>query len=167
MFWRFLCLWLVVAAVLAALVHGSASERPAETITEPFQPPRLQPSVELIATAYTAGPESTGKKPGDKGYGVTSSGLPAAYGVAAVDPAVIPLGTVLYVPGYGYAVAADTGGAIKGKKVDLFFPTVEEALRWGVREVRAIVVGKGVLDASRPGFLSSTDKQPERSTDNA
>lgn len=56
--------------------------------------------------------------------------------VIAVDPRVIPLGTKVYVEGYGYAVAADTGGAIKGHKIDVFFPTKAEAFRWGVRKVK-------------------------------
>ena len=56
--------------------------------------------------------------------------------VIAVDPRVIPLGTKVYVEGYGYAIAADTGGAIKGHKIDVFFPTKTEAFRWGVRKVK-------------------------------
>lgn len=56
--------------------------------------------------------------------------------VIAVDPRVIPLGTKVYVEGYGYAVASDTGGAIKGHKIDVFFPTKAEAFRWGVRKVK-------------------------------
>jgi uncharacterized protein YabE (DUF348 family) len=56
--------------------------------------------------------------------------------VIAVDPRVIPLGTKVFVEGYGYAVAADTGGAIKGHKIDVFFPTKAEAFRWGVRKVK-------------------------------
>lgn len=56
--------------------------------------------------------------------------------VIAVDPRVIPLGTKVYVEGYGYAVAADTGGAIKGNKIDVFFPTKSEAYRWGRKTVK-------------------------------
>jgi uncharacterized protein YabE (DUF348 family) len=56
--------------------------------------------------------------------------------VIAVDPRIIPLGTKVYVEGYGYAIAADTGGAIKGYKIDVFFPTKAEAFRWGVRKVK-------------------------------
>ncbi|MCM3694202.1 G5 and 3D domain-containing protein [Neobacillus niacini] len=56
--------------------------------------------------------------------------------IIAVDPRVIPLGTKVYVEGYGYAVASDTGGAIKGHKIDVFFPTKAEAFRWGVRKVK-------------------------------
>jgi uncharacterized protein YabE (DUF348 family) len=56
--------------------------------------------------------------------------------VIAVDPRIIPLGTKVFVEGYGYAVAADTGSAIKGYKVDVFFPTRSDAYRWGVRKVK-------------------------------
>lgn len=56
--------------------------------------------------------------------------------VIAVDPRVIPLGTKVYVEGYGYAVAADTGGAIKGNKIDVFFPTKGEAYKWGRKSVK-------------------------------
>ena len=55
--------------------------------------------------------------------------------MVAVDPSVIPLGTRMTVPGYGEGVAADTGGAVKGNIIDLWFPTREQALAWGVRTV--------------------------------
>jgi 3D (Asp-Asp-Asp) domain-containing protein len=56
--------------------------------------------------------------------------------VIAVDPSVIPLGTKVYVEGYGYAVAADTGGAIKGYKIDVFMPTNQDCYRWGRKKVK-------------------------------
>ena len=56
--------------------------------------------------------------------GHTASGLPVGWGIVAVDPSVIPLGTHMTVPGYGEAVAADTGSAIKGAIIDLWFPTL-------------------------------------------
>jgi len=62
-----------------------------------------------------------------------------AYGVAAVDPAVIPLGTHLTVPGYGDAVAADTGSAIRGTRIDVWLPTVERARAWGTRTVTVTI----------------------------
>jgi 3D (Asp-Asp-Asp) domain-containing protein len=67
--------------------------------------------------------------------GTTTTGLPVGPGIVAVDPNVIPLGTRLYVPGYGEAVAADTGSAIRGAVIDLWFRTVAEARAWGRRTV--------------------------------
>ena len=73
--------------------------------------------------------------------GATSTGLPAGWGVAAVDPSVIPLGTHMSVPGYGEAVAADTGGAIVGAAIDLWFPTTGRANAWGRRSVTVVLQG--------------------------
>ena len=67
--------------------------------------------------------------------GRTSSGVPTGPGVVAVDPSVIPLGTRLTVPGYGEAIAADTGGSVIGNTIDLWFPTLEQAHAWGRRTV--------------------------------
>jgi 3D (Asp-Asp-Asp) domain-containing protein len=67
--------------------------------------------------------------------GRTSTGVPVGYGIVAVDPSVIPLGTHMTIPGYGAGVAADTGGAVAGAHIDLWFPTRAEALAWGSRTV--------------------------------
>ena len=67
--------------------------------------------------------------------GRTTTGLPVGFGVVAVDPSVIPLGARLTVPGYGEAVAADTGSAVQGYTIDLWFPTQADALAWGRRTV--------------------------------
>ena len=67
--------------------------------------------------------------------GNTASGLPVGHGVVAVDPTVIPLGTRMIVPGYGAAVAADVGTAVKGLLIDLWFPSLAEAQAWGRRTV--------------------------------
>ena len=67
--------------------------------------------------------------------GRTATGIPVGVGVAAVDPSVIPLGTRFEVPGYGQAVAADVGSAVRGAKIDLWFPTRAQALAWGRRTV--------------------------------
>jgi 3D (Asp-Asp-Asp) domain-containing protein len=67
--------------------------------------------------------------------GRTATGLPVGPGIVAVDPAVIPLGTRLSIPGYGEGVAADTGGAVQGLTIDLWFPTLAEAVAWGRRTV--------------------------------
>jgi 3D (Asp-Asp-Asp) domain-containing protein len=67
--------------------------------------------------------------------GHTSTGMPVGWGVVAVDPSLIPLGTRLTIPGYGQGVAADTGGAVQGASIDLWFPTPAQALAWGRRTV--------------------------------
>ena len=76
----------------------------------------------VVATAYTM-------------RGTTTTGIPTGYGVVAVDPTVIPLGTRMTIPGYGEAVAADTGGAIKGLRIDVWVPTAAEAAQWQWRTV--------------------------------
>jgi 3D (Asp-Asp-Asp) domain-containing protein len=73
--------------------------------------------------------------------GHTASGLPVGIGVVAVDPSVIPLGTRLFVPGYGPAVAADVGSAIKGNIIDLWMPSTPAAQAWGRRTVTITVYG--------------------------
>jgi 3D (Asp-Asp-Asp) domain-containing protein len=71
--------------------------------------------------------------------GRTATGLPVGWGVAAVDPSVIPLGTHMSVPGYGEAVAADVGGGVSGATVDLWFPTLAQANAWGRRTVTIVL----------------------------
>ena len=102
--------------------------------------------IDVKFTAYTASYEDTGKRPGDPGFGITASGLKAKKGVVAVDPSVIPLGSKLYIeiPGgqdYGYAIAGDTGGKIKGKKVDLYFDADRETLlEFGVKRGKVYIL---------------------------
>lgn len=67
--------------------------------------------------------------------GRTASGLPVAWGIVAVDPAVIPLGTRMTIPGYGNGVAADIGKSVRGARIDLWFPTRAQALAWGRRTI--------------------------------
>jgi uncharacterized protein YabE (DUF348 family) len=74
----------------------------------------------VYATWYN--PASAGRSPSDPSYGITATGVPVDRGVVAVDPSVIPLGTRMYIPGYGHGVAADTGGAIRGNVIDLGYP---------------------------------------------
>lgn len=73
--------------------------------------------------------------------GRTASGLPVGPGIVAVDPRVIPLGTRLFIPGYGPGIAADTGTAIKGNIIDLWMPSTAAALRWGRRTVTITIYG--------------------------
>jgi uncharacterized protein YabE (DUF348 family) len=76
--------------------------------------------VRVYATWYN--PASSGRAASDPAYGRTATGVQVTYGVIAVDPNVIPLGTKMFVPGYGYGVAADTGGAVEGYIIDLGYP---------------------------------------------
>ncbi len=89
-------------------------------------------ALHMIATAYTAGCYGCS--------GVTATGVRAGLGIIAVDPSVIPLGTKLFIPGYGRAVAGDTGGAIVGHRIDLGFNSNVQALRWGRRPVTVYVL---------------------------
>jgi uncharacterized protein YabE (DUF348 family) len=86
----------------------------------------------MLATAYWPDPAWSS--------GYTATGIKAQYGVIAVDPAVIPLGTRVYIPGYGVAIAADTGSAIIGDHIDLCFDTAAQAEDWGVRIVRVFIL---------------------------
>ncbi|NCT35850.1 DUF348 domain-containing protein [Bacillus sp. EB93] len=90
----------------------------------------------VSSTAYTASCKGCS--------GVTSTGVdlksnPGAK-IIAVDPSVIPMGSKVYVEGYGYAVAADKGGAIKGNRIDVFFSSKNDAYRWGVKRVKIRVL---------------------------
>lgn len=101
----------------------------------------------VIATGYTAGAESTGKSPGHPNYGITFSGLEVQrdeLSTIAADPKFLPLGTVLYIPNYGYGIVADTGSAIKGNKIDLYYETVDEVFsQWGKKEIDVFVIEEG------------------------
>lgn len=117
---------------------------------EPVLPPSRgvrQEKVNVLATGYTAGPESTGKSPGHPQYGLTRSGVKVYRGnvsTIAADTSVFPIGTVLHIPDYGYGVVADTGGAIKGHKIDLYFETVAQCYEeWGKKYVDVVVISKG------------------------
>src|SRR5690625_2358033 len=105
------------------------------------------PSEKVVATGYTAGVESTGKSPDHPHYGITYSGVKVKrdlYSTIAADLSVFPLGTILYIPNYGYGVVTDIGGAIKGNKIDLYFDTVEEVYsEWGKQEVEVFIVEEG------------------------
>jgi len=90
----------------------------------------------MNATAYDPGPLSCGRY----ASGYTAIGMKAGKGVVAVDPRVIPLGTHLYIEGYGPAVAADVGSAIRGRRIDLGFGTRREALAFGRRNVKVYIV---------------------------
>ncbi len=88
--------------------------------------------LEMESSGYTGGV-------GNVGY-FTCTGHRVRRGVVAVDPNVIKLGTRLYVEGYGYAQALDVGSAIKGNKIDLYFETYQEAIKWGRKKVKVFIL---------------------------
>ncbi|MFP7297403.1 3D domain-containing protein [Neobacillus niacini] len=105
------------------------------------------PKKTVIATGYTAGYESTGKNENHPEYGITYSGVKVKrdlYSTVAADLSVFPIGTILFIPGYGLGVVADKGGAIKGNKVDLYYETVEDVYnKWGKKEIDVYIIEKG------------------------
>lgn len=104
-------------------------------------------SMEVTATGYTSGVESTGKHPGHPEYGITYSGVRVKrdiYSTIAADLRVFPIGTILFIPEYGYGVVADKGGAIKGNRLDLYYETVDDVYsEWGKKKLHVYVVKMG------------------------
>ncbi len=107
---------------------------------------RYSKVMDMKATAYTASLKDTGKAPGHPLFGITATGIKVKKGVIAVDPRVIPLYTRVYVeilgdiPDYGYAIAADVGGAIKGNKIDLYYDSQEYVDWFGVQKVKVYIL---------------------------
>lgn len=85
-------------------------------------------AIDMVATAYTASCFGCS--------GFTARGFRAGRGIVAVDPRVIPLGTKLYIPGYGFAIAGDTGGDIVGYRIDLGFDSTDDAIAFGRRSIK-------------------------------
>lgn len=107
--------------------------RDTELVKHPDSIPPDGPGVEMTveATAYTAYCYGC---IGITAYGIDLRSNPEEK-VIAVDPTVIPLGTKVWVEGYGEAIAGDTGGAIKGNRIDVFIPTYDGAIEWGRQEI--------------------------------
>jgi uncharacterized protein YabE (DUF348 family) len=97
--------------------------RPVKMVDTPAGPLRYRDSLNVWATWYN--PASAGRSPDSPWYGIAATGVPVHKGIVAVDPSVIPLGSRMYVPGYGEAVAADTGWAVVGNIIDLGFADYE------------------------------------------
>lgn len=99
-------------------------------------------TLQVRMTAYSPHVASTGKNPGDAEYAITASGATAKEGrTIAVDPSVVPLGWWVYIEGYGFRKAEDTGGAIKGNRMDLYFASEDEAQNFGVQRKTVHVIG--------------------------
>lgn len=123
------------AKPVAAPVAAPAAKQVTATPTA-SKPAASSNQITVEATAYTASCEGCS--------GITKTGVdlkanPDAK-VIAVDPSVIPLGSKVYVEGYGYATAEDIGGAIKGNRIDVFVPTQSGALQWGRKTVKVTIL---------------------------
>jgi len=120
-------------SVIRSAAHASPHRRSALASRSGRLAPSLPPSapqgrkITVGSTAYCL-----------RGY--TASGTYVGPGTVAVDPRVIPLGTRLYVSGYGYATARDTGGAIVGNKIDVWFPSLSQCYQWGYRNVTVTIL---------------------------
>lgn len=125
-------------AVLAMLFNLNGQLQPKSAIdnnTLPGAPGNYRKMIQMTSTAYAPGAADNGKW-GNR----THLGTYVRQGVAAVDPAIIPLGTKLWVEGYGEAVAEDTGSAIKGNRIDLAFNNRQDALNYGIKKVNVYVM---------------------------
>ena len=113
----------VPASASAPEPAPAAEPAPAPVEPAPIQaPPSGSRTMEVTATAYSGG-------------GSTATGIPVGYGVVAVDPSVIPLGTRMTIPGYGEGVAADTGSGVTGAWIDVWLPTEARAAAWGTQTI--------------------------------
>jgi len=119
----------------ARIASIEAQVRNGETLTAAISATAPRLTTAPPATVATSGRTITVSATGYALRGNTATGVQTAPGVVAVDPAVIPLGTRMTIPGYGEAIAADTGGAVHGNVIDLWFPSTEQALQWGRRTV--------------------------------
>lgn len=107
----------------------------------------VKPLGEFEVTYYTAGVESTGKDKSHPAYGITRSGARVEKDITiAVDPNIIPLGSYLYIEGIGFRVAQDTGGAIKGNRVDIYTPNLQDALEGGRHTAKVYILGGDDLE---------------------
>jgi 3D (Asp-Asp-Asp) domain-containing protein len=145
---RRLCLYLIPAVVCLSLQgcclfpKGKEHERVTRT---------------MLVTAYDAGPESCGWKRKywcigppvyaygplegkPKKVGITADGTKAKHGTIAADIRRYPFGTKMYVPGYGWGVVHDTGSAIKGDHIDVFFSDRDDALEWGKKYLKVVIL---------------------------
>ena len=144
---------LVIAGVAAGLLLPIAGCTSGRDVTLPKNARHVV--IPMTVTGYDSGPVSCGwrrncwgtpvyaygpMKGKRKEVGITASGVEASIGTVAADTTSYPFGTILYIPGYGYGVVEDRGGAIKGPyRLDLWFPSRGEALDWGRRSLNVHV----------------------------
>lgn len=126
----------IVANAKKSKKAGSTATKPASKVLSRSTSTNAVKEFTVSATAYTAYCNGCS--------GITKTGIDLRKNsdlkVIAVDPSVIKLGTKVHVEGYGYAIAGDTGGAIKGNKIDVFIPSKSEAYKWGRKKVKITIM---------------------------
>ncbi|MCM3745539.1 3D domain-containing protein [Sporosarcina luteola] len=125
-----------VASATQESIPENAKKKPAFNTSVSNPPASSGTEMFVTATAYTA------YCPGCSGttaYGIDLRANPDQK-VIAVDPSIIPLGTKVWVEGYGEAIAGDVGSAIKGHKIDVFIPSYDSAMQWGVKKVKLKII---------------------------
>lgn len=135
----------IIEKTLAKDLSGTLEEsyEKISTVEVVEEPPQnvVETSQGLVEYTDVMGMEATAYLPTDgSAEGITAMGIPATYGIVAVDPDIIPLGTRVYIPGYGEALAADTGGAIYGYRIDLCMENYYEAMDFGRQTVTVFVL---------------------------
>jgi 3D (Asp-Asp-Asp) domain-containing protein len=117
-----------VAQVRTVVATAQAAQQKSQSLQPSTSPPPTAGGRQLVvsATCYDL-------------PGRTATGMPVGQGVVAVDPSVIPLGSKLYIPGYGNGIAADVGTGIRGAMIDLWYPTFTQCAAWGRRTVTITV----------------------------
>ncbi|MDD5502673.1 MAG: 3D domain-containing protein [Candidatus Thermoplasmatota archaeon] len=129
---RKLALWLLTGGTVRRMAVVCLLLLPGLALAEEHE---YRPALTtLTVTAYCPCKKCCGKTDG-----ITATGTRAHKGTCATDWRVFPPGTRLHIPGYGFAVAEDRGGAIKNAHIDVFFPTHKEALQWGLKTMQVAV----------------------------
>ncbi len=118
--------WVATEPITRVIAYGTKIVV-REKVLEDGTPIRYWRTIRVLATSYHEG--ECGKEPEHPEYGITYLGWRVRPGIVAVDPRVINLQSQIYVPGYGFAVAGDTGGLIKGRRIDVYFP-IHQYVEW-------------------------------------
>lgn len=128
----------IIISLMAGIVLGAGVV--AHDLTHQRPAPKSQESRQIIetvtVTGYCPGPPCVTKR--GVVDGLTATMIKAHVGICAVDRTVYPVGTWFLVPGYGYCVAHDTGSAVKGKHIDVYFDTPGEARKWGRKQLQVL-----------------------------
>lgn len=126
----------VIQQPVTELIDVGTAQPPPQPQQQAQAPVTARSSSSLVASEVLTVVATAYSNPG----GFTATGAPAGFGDIAVDPSIIPLGTKLYIPGYGYGVANDTGGAIQGYRIDLCYNSVSQAIDFGRQVVKVYIL---------------------------